>query len=30
VLGTSLRMVQRDWMRARGWLRADLEIENAP
>ena len=24
-LGTSLRTVQRDWLRARGWLRADLE-----
>lgn len=25
-LGMSLRTVQRDWMRARAWLRADLEV----
>ena len=27
-LGTSLRTVQRDWMRARGWLRIDLDRED--
>jgi RNA polymerase sigma factor (TIGR02999 family) len=26
VLGVSLRTVQRDWMRARAWLRAELEL----
>jgi RNA polymerase sigma factor (sigma-70 family) len=26
-LGIGLRTVQRDWLRARGWLKADLAFE---